>query len=200
MLARAESTATIVENWLAQFARAVASPDHGLLETLFHPASHWRDVLALTWQIRTVNGSDAILSELKVHVGRANPTGFEIDPDRTAPRSITRAGTQTIEGIFRFKTADGRGCGVVRLTPDANEPNTLKAWTLFTALDELKGYEEQVGRLRPNGETYARDFHGPNWLDRRKSAAAYTDRDPAVLVLAGTLLSIARPSNCRSTR
>jgi cation diffusion facilitator CzcD-associated flavoprotein CzcO len=185
MLARAESTATIVENWLAQFARAVASPDHGLLETLFHPASHWRDVLALTWQIRTVNGSDAILSELKVHVGRANPTGFEIDPDRTAPRSITRAGTHAIEGIFRFKTADGRGCGVVRLTPDANEPNTLKAWTLLTALDELKGYEEQVGRLRPNGETYARDFRGPNWLDRRKSAAAYTDKDPAVLVVGG---------------
>jgi cation diffusion facilitator CzcD-associated flavoprotein CzcO len=174
-----------VENWLAQFARAIASPDCGLLETLFHPESYWRDVLALTWQIRTVSGSDAILSELKAHVGRANPTGFEIDPDRTAPRSITRAGTNAIEAIFRFKTADGRGCGVVRLTPDANEPNTLKAWTLLTALDELKGYEERVGRLRPNGETYARDFRGPNWLDRRKFAAGYTDKDPAVLVVGG---------------
>jgi cation diffusion facilitator CzcD-associated flavoprotein CzcO len=185
MLARAESSATIVENWLAQFARAIASPDCGLLETLIHPESYWRDMLALTWQIRTVSGSDAILNELKAHVGRANPTGFEIDPDRTAPRSITRAGTNAIEAIFRFKTADGRGCGVVRLTPDANEPNTLKAWTLLTALDELKGYEEQVGRLRPNGETYARDFRGPNWLDRRKSAAAYADKDPAVLVVGG---------------
>jgi cation diffusion facilitator CzcD-associated flavoprotein CzcO len=185
MLARAESTATIVENWLAQFARAVASRDRGLLETLFHRDSYWRDVLALTWQIRTVNRSDAILSELMAHVARANPTGFEIDPDRTAPRAITRAGTKAIEAIFRFKTAGGRGCGVVRLTPDANEPNTLKAWTLLTALDELKGYEEQVGRLRPNGETYARDFRGPNWLDRRKAAAAYTDKDPAVLVVGG---------------
>jgi len=185
MLARAESTATIVENWLAQFGRAVASPDRGLLETLFHPESYWRDVLALTWQIRTVNGSDAILSALMAHVGRANPTDFAIDPDRTAPRAVARAGTHAIEAIFRFKTADGRGCGVVRLTPDANQPNTLKAWTLLTALDELKGYEEQVGRLRPNGETYARDFRGPNWLDRRKSAAAYADKDPAVLVVGG---------------
>jgi cation diffusion facilitator CzcD-associated flavoprotein CzcO len=185
MLARAESSATIVENWLAQFERAIASPDRGLLETLFHPESYWRDVLALTWQIRTVNGSDAILSALMAHVGRTNPTGFEIDPDRTAPRSITRAGTNAIEAIFRFKTADGRGCGVVRLTPDANEPNTLKAWTLLTALDELKGYEEKVGRFRPNGETYARDFRGPNWLDRRKSAAAYIDKDPTVLVVGG---------------
>ena len=31
----------------------------------------------------------------------------------------------------------------------------------------------------------ARDFKGPNWLDRRNASAAYTDRDPAVLVVGG---------------
>ena len=35
------------------------------------------------------------------------------------------------------------------------------------------------------GESYSRDFRGPNWLDRRRSAAAYIDRDPAVLVVGG---------------
>jgi Pyridine nucleotide-disulphide oxidoreductase len=49
----------------------------------------------------------------------------------------------------------------------------------------LKGFEERIGRLRPRGESYSRDFRGPNWLDRRKSAAAYVDRDPAVLVVGG---------------
>ncbi len=39
--------------------------------------------------------------------------------------------------------------------------------------------------MRPRGESYSRDFRGPNWLDRRKSAAAYVDRDPAVLVVGG---------------
>ena len=34
-------------------------------------------------------------------------------------------------------------------------------------------------------KSYSRDFRGPNWLDRRKSAAAYVDRDPAVLVVGG---------------
>ena len=33
--------------------------------SLLHPDSHWRDVLALTWKIRTVNGRDAILSGLQ---------------------------------------------------------------------------------------------------------------------------------------
>src|SRR5262249_21379776 len=47
------------------------------------------------------------------------------------------------------------------------------------------GHKEQVGKARPHGESYSRDFRGPNWLDLRKSAAAYTDRDPAVLVVGG---------------
>ena len=36
-----------------------------LLKTLFHPDSYWRDVLALSWNIQTINGADAILKELK---------------------------------------------------------------------------------------------------------------------------------------
>ena len=46
---------------------------------------------------------------------------FRIDPDRTAPRHVTRAGTSAIEAIFRFETAAGRGSGVLRLTPDASD-------------------------------------------------------------------------------
>jgi hypothetical protein len=183
MLARKETIATIVANWLAQFERALAEPDDVLLRTLFHSESHWRDVLALTWHIRTVSGLDVILRELKGHVARANPTGFRIDPDRTAPRVVTRAGTDAFETILRFEIAEGHGCGVLRLTPDANDGGALKAWTLLTALDELKGFEEQ-GSL-PNGKSYPRDFRGPNWLDLRKAAAEYAERDPAVLVVGG---------------
>ena len=91
---------------------------------------------------------------------------------------MTRAGTNTIEAIFKFETAQGRGSGILRLIPDAGDGNRLKAWTLLTALDELKGFEEQLGSARPRGQSYSRDFRGPNWLDLRKAAAAYADRDP----------------------
>jgi cation diffusion facilitator CzcD-associated flavoprotein CzcO len=73
----------------------------------------------------------------------------------------------------------------LRLTQHAGDGDTLKAWTLLTALDELKGFEERVGRSRPDGKSYARDFRGPNWLDRRKANARYGDRDPSVLVVGG---------------
>ena len=185
MLDRSDDISIAAENWLAQFENALARPDGILLETLFHPDSYWRDVLALSWKIQTVSGADAILSELKIHAGRAAPSGLRIDPERAAPRHVTHAGTPAIEAIFKFETALGRGSGILRLIPDAADGNRLKAWTLLTALDELKGFEEQQGISRPRGETYSRDFRGPNWLDLRKAAAEYAGRDPVVLVVGG---------------
>lgn len=183
MLARTDTVATIAENWLAQFEGALAAPDQARLKTLFHADSHWRDVLALTWHFKTINGLDAISRELAAHVGRARPTAFKIDQHRTAPRNVTRAGTDAIEAIFSFETTEGRGSGVLRLTPDANDSHAFKAWTLLTSLDEIKRHEERLGRSQPQGKAYSRDFRGPNWLDVRKATADYIDRDPAVLIV-----------------
>jgi putative flavoprotein involved in K+ transport len=175
--------AALAGGWLARFERALAARDDAGLRALFHPDSHWRDVLALTWRIRTVSGRDAVLRDLQAHAGPAGPSAFRIDPDRTPPRRVTRAGTNAIEAIFRFETTVGRGNGVLRLVPD--DGDAPKAWTLLTALDELTGFEERVGKRRPQGQSYSRDFRGPNWLDLRRSAAGYGDRDPAVLVVGG---------------
>jgi cation diffusion facilitator CzcD-associated flavoprotein CzcO len=185
MLDKTDDISIAAENWLAQFEDALAKSDIAQLKTLFHAESYWRDVLALSWKLQTINGADAILRELKCHAGRASPSAFQIDPDRTAPRRVMRAGTNAIEAIFKFETAQGRGSGILRLIPDAGDGNRLKAWTLLTALDELKGFEEQQGRARPRGQSYSRDFRGPNWLDLRKAAAEYADRDPDVLVVGG---------------
>jgi putative flavoprotein involved in K+ transport len=184
MLAKTENLATVVENWLAQFEAALAQQDGGALKALFHAESYWRDALALTWDLVTFSGAEVIATELSARARHAAPTGFKIDPRRLAPRHVTRAGTNTIEAMVRFETAEGRGNGVVRLIPAAGD-GAPKAWTLFTGLDELKGHEERIGKARPTGQSYSRDFRGPNWLDLRKSAAEYADRDPAVLVVGG---------------
>jgi len=200
MLDRTDDISTAAENWLAQFERALAKPDDGLLKFLFHPDSYWRDVLALSWNLQTINGADAILKELKARAGNAAPRGFAIDPDRAAPRRATRAGTVAIEAIFKFETAVGRGSGILRLIPDAGDGNRLKAWTLLTALDELKGFEEQLDSSRPRGQSYSRDFRGPNWLDLRKAAAEFADRDPDVLVVGGGQAGLAIAARLKQLR
>ena len=185
MLDKTDDIAVAAESWLARFESALAGDDRALLKALFHPDSYWRDVLALSWKLQTLNGAEAILEELPALARRAGPKNFRIDPDRAAPRRVTRAGTNSIEAIFRFETSTGRGHGIVRLIADADDDGRLKAWTLLTALEELKGFEEQLERARPRGQAYSRDFRGPNWLDQRKTSHAYADRDPTVLIVGG---------------
>src|SRR5258708_204146 len=175
MPAGTETLATTANHWLAQFEQALGARDDGMLGRLFHRDSHWRDVLALSWRIQTVSGVGALARELKTHAARSRPTGLRTDPARTPPRHVARAGTKCIEAIFRFETAEGHGSGLLRLLPEDKEP---RAWTLLTALEELKGHEEQVGSLRPSGQSYSRDFAGPNWLDLRNAASPYDDPDP----------------------
>jgi cation diffusion facilitator CzcD-associated flavoprotein CzcO len=183
MPTKTRSVAAMAQSWLERFERAVTAADATSLAALFHAESYWRDLLALSWRIETLNGREAIVAELRAHLRGAQPTGWRLDPDRTAPRRVTRAGITVVEAIFRFETAEGRCSGVLRVFPDAD--GAEKAWTLLTALDEIKGFEERIDRLRPDGHSYSRDFRGPNWLDLRQSDAAYADRDPAVLVVGG---------------
>ena len=178
MTAGADALVMAANHWLARFEAALAAKDARALESLFRADSHWRDVLALTWRIRTVSGAQALASEIAKH---DEASGFGVDPARTPPRIVTRAGTKCIEALFKFETPQGRCGGVVRLLQEEE----LAGWTLLTALEELKGHEEHTGRLRPSGQSYSRDFSGPNWLDRRKDAVEFRDREPAVLVVGG---------------
>ena len=180
MLAKTENLGSLVQAWLAQFEQALR--DEAALKSLFTADGYWRDVLAFTWDIETVHGRDAIAAAIAARADTA-ASGFALAPNRTPPRQVTRAGTPAIEAIFHFETAQGRGSGVVRLVTEAGEG--VKAWTLLTTLDELKGHEETVGRARPTGQSYSRDFRGPNWLDLRNASRAYADRDPDVLVVGG---------------
>ena len=176
-VAEAEPLGATVESWLAQFERAIAQGDDAALHDLFHAESYWRDILALTWTIQTVGGS-GMVAEALASTRALKPSGFALDRARTPPRVTTRAGTQSTEAFFKFETAIGRCNGVVRLVG-------AKAWTVMTALNELKGHEERTGKRRPTGQSHSRDFRGPNWLDQRKSAATYQDHDPVVLVVGG---------------
>jgi hypothetical protein len=119
MLDKTDDVSMSAENWLAQFESALARPDPGLLKTLFHPDSYWRDVLALSWNIQTLNGAKLIQNALKACAVSAAAGDFRIDPDRAAPRRVTRAGTEAIEAIFKFETRQGRGSGILRLIPDS---------------------------------------------------------------------------------
>ena len=180
-----ESFLAFANEWLSDFEEVIESSEFERLDALFCEDSHWRDLVAFTWDIRTTSGIKNIKNALKTYIPLAKPSGIQIDSDRTPPRLVKRAGKEAIEVIFFFKTAVGNGSGVLRLMPGEKHKKSLKAWTLVTTLNELNDFEESIGEKRPKGEAYSKDFKGPNWLDQRNTAIAYMDRDPAVVVIGG---------------
>jgi cation diffusion facilitator CzcD-associated flavoprotein CzcO len=193
----AQQVRRAAEDWLAAFESALVCRDVALIGALFHQDCHWRDILAFTWHLTPVEGRDNVARRLAAEQERTGAHGFRLPPNRRPPRKVKRLGIESVEAIFEFKTADGRGAGIVRLSPAQDAGNAMKAWLLSTTLESLDGHEEKIGANRPTGAAYSRNFGGDNWSDVRRKASAYDDREPAVLVIGGAQagLSIAARLN-----
>jgi len=176
-----QSGAAHVEQWLAQLDVALQSGSRASIAALFLPDAHYRDILAFTWTLTPAQGADHIAALLVGKQSSAKARGFALAEGRTPPRTVQRAGLDVIEAIYQFETALGRGYGVLRLL--AAEPT--KAFQLMTGLYELKGHEEKIGKRRPTGEAFSRNFGGTNWKEQRAAAQQYNDREPTVLIAGG---------------
>jgi cation diffusion facilitator CzcD-associated flavoprotein CzcO len=170
-------------DWLDRFGAAMEQGNIDTVAALFRADSHWRDLLAFTWKIQTVNGLAEMRAQLAATLPNIKPQSFRVSPERTPPRVVSRAGVDCIEVFFAFETSIGNGDGIVRLVPDPVAPGEVKGWILLTALQEIHGHEELIGERRPGGQEYARQYGADNWLDLRKKAVRYEDREPAVLVV-----------------
>lgn len=181
-----EVTATeIAKVWLKQFNSAISNKDSEQLSSLFSADCHWRDLLALTWDFGTTSTNANVTKQLLSVAVAAGAHDFEIDPKRTAPFVATRGGEEVIEAIIRFKTAKAIGTGLVRIRCDNLDADRPQAWTLLTALQDIAGHEEETIRLSREESPFDRDWHGPNWLDKRQEHKLYKDREPEVLIVGG---------------
>ncbi len=174
------SAQAAAEAWLRDFGAALASGEATRIAALFADDCHWRDILAFSWDLRTASGAASIAQRMASALPQTTPRTLVLAPGRTPPRHVMRAGVDTIEAIFAFETSVGSCNGVLRLvTADGRQ----RAWTLLTSLDEIRGHEDPANGRRWQDVDWMRNFGGENWLDRRKRAQAYADRDPAVLVV-----------------
>src|SRR5271166_4070295 len=142
--------AQVAAKWLASFEAALKARDIDALARLFGDECHWRDLLALTWNITPCEGPERIARKLLDANVAAKARNFTLAEGRTPSRRLKRLGVEVMEAIFRFETETGRGYGVVRLL--AAQPD--RACALMTSLKELKGFEEPIGPHRPSGDAY----------------------------------------------
>src|SRR3954468_11559642 len=137
--------------WLDAFEAALASRDPTRIGALFHADSHWRDILAFTWHLTPVAGRGSIAARLAAEQARTAAQGFHLPQGRKPPRQVKRLGIDSVEAIFEYATAEGRGAGVIRLSPSPEDGGAMKAWLLSTTLETLAGHEERIGTNRPSG-------------------------------------------------
>ena len=182
----ADTTATTqadAQRWLDAFGAALAAKDARAAAELFIADGLWRDLLAFTWTIKTLQGRAAIETMLRDRLAATQPARFQFPGKRTPPRWVSRASRDCIEAIFEFETAYGPCHGALRLVADTD--GRLRAWTLNSNLQELRGHEEKFKHRNAKADNATRDFGAANWLDRLNAQRTYKDRDPAVIVVGG---------------
>ena len=198
--------ANVAAEWLSSFANFAENGDiNGILSLIlesqfssnfFNPASgdnvcldhsdtgiavYWRDVLALTWDIRTFESTPKIKQFLIDRLGQSKIIS-NIELQKGAQLMKPYPDLAWIQFFFSFETQVGLCSGIVRLVPVSTpvaENIVWKAHSIFTHLDNLKGFPEKIGALRN-----AQPNHG-KWEAAREKEVRFEDKDPVALIVGG---------------
>lgn len=162
-----------VDGWLADFEAALAARDADRAAALFATTSFWRDLVAFTWNLKTVENRDGVKDLLLATMDSTDASGFHATEEPTESDGV-------VEAWIGFETAVGRGRGHLRLTDEG-------AFTLLTTLHELKGHEEPLGTARPMGAEHGVRPDRVTWAEARRAEAEElgTTRQPYVVVIGG---------------
>ena len=174
----AQFETSIASEWLDRLNAALGDGSETSLARLFEPLSYWRDLLAFTGDIATVQSAAAIADRLAHLPELQRAPRFVLQGEAIAGQ-LGQFG-KTIEGFLAFDAAQGPGRGYLRLI---DTPDGYRALTLLTTLDQLRGFPERRGKHRLRETMRAATPDAANWLDRRIAQARFDGADPEVLIV-----------------
>lgn len=174
------SPVKIATQWMDKFD-AVLNTDVSQLAKIMHADSWWRDMLAFSWDLRTLRGIEKISSYIGNNQNRVHVRNLKLRSEgKFIPRLATPAsGITWIESMFDFITDIGKGVGVIRLLEDTD--GSWKGCAIYTSLQELNAYREMSGVNRPHNSLIGGAIKG-NWLERRQRKSQFVDEEPTVLI------------------
>jgi hypothetical protein len=180
----------IAESVVSSLNDALASNDAPRrLATLFDEDGYWRDHLALTWRFRTAHTPTGIHGFLQSCAQsrdglRLKKVSLNKSSEVKAPKVVpidAEGETSGIQLFVTFETALGSGQGLIRVVEHAQG---WKIFTLYTKLEELRGYEEPRGAGRTKGVEHGGKPGRKNWAERRALSSNFEDgTQPAVVVI-----------------
>ncbi len=164
-----------VADLLDKFGKALSAGDIEAAVNLFQADCYWRDLVAFTWNIRTLEGHDQVRDMLQSQLSLTTPSGWALAKDEAVKQE-----NGVTEAWITFETNVARGYGHVRLRDN-------RIWTLLTTMAELKGHEEALGPSRPLGIPSRPEVGGKTWREERERETAELghSRQPYVLIIGG---------------
>lgn len=172
-----DSTVTAeVQDMLNSLNAALEEGDAQAASALFATDSYWRDLVAVTWNLKTVEGPAEVQNMLAAQLKHTKPGSFAIQEGE-----LPEEDGGVITAWITFETAVGRGWGLMRLKDG-------RIWTLLTAIQELKGFEENRGKRRPMGAEHGAARNRKSWKENREAEAAdlgHTEQPYTVIVGGG---------------
>jgi len=172
-----DSTVTTrTQDMLDSLNAALEEGDISRASGLFATDSYWRDLVAVTWNLKTVEGPGGVADMLNSQLAHTRPGNFQLQQGElpTEEDGVTTA-------WITFETKAGRGWGLMRLRDD-------RIWTLLTALTELKGFEENRGKRRPMGAEHGPQKNRQSWKEKREAEEAnlgYSEQPYTVIIGGG---------------
>ncbi|WP_374546952.1 flavin-containing monooxygenase, partial [Rhodoblastus sp.] len=185
---RDKASATAIANdVLNRLGEALAAEDVAAALALFQTDCYWRDLVAFTWNLKTLEGREQIGDMLSAQLGESRPTNWRVAEGEQAIES-----GEVIESWIQFETARARGFGQIRIKDG-------RIWTLLTTMQELKGFEEPMGARRPLGARHGIDPNRKTWAEERAQEQAELgySRQPYCLIIGGGQGGIALAARLR---
>ena len=164
-----------VQAFLDRFGAALEAGNIAAAVEMFAPECYWRDLIAFTWNIKTMEGRDQVRDMLGACLSRVKPRDFKIAEAESATEANGVA-----EAWISFETELARGFGLIRL-------QNGQIWTLLTTMVELKGHEEKAGFNRPLGARHGVNPGAKSWKELRDEETEQlgTKTQPNVLIIGG---------------
>ncbi|MFU8825719.1 NAD(P)-binding domain-containing protein [Yoonia sp.] len=173
--------------FLDDFGTALEQGDIGKACELFQDDCYWRDLVTFTWNLKTIEGKDAVADMLTHQLATTKPKGWKL-----AEGEIPSEEGGVTTAWIQFETEAAQGYGLLRLKDG-------KVWTLLTTMVELKGHEEPAGFNRPLGAKHGAGKHRETWAEERARELAELGHttQPYCLIIGGGQGGIAMGARLR---
>ena len=101
--------------FLGKFDAALAAGDVDAAVAMFGAESYWRDLVAFTWNIKTMEGRDQVRDMLTHCLKQVKPRDW-----RVAEGEVATEADGVLESWISFETEIARGYGLIRIKDGAH--------------------------------------------------------------------------------